>query len=256
MDKIKKDIEKTIEKYKNQLEDSLKSFSTKEKKDYTKKPIENLAGIIDHTILKPEATHLEIKNLCEEAIKYGFASVCVNSCNVKFVSELLKDSPVKVCSTISFPLGATSSLMKELETKEAIANGADEIDMVINISLLKEGKYLEVKNDIERVVKAAKDKAIVKVILENSLLNEDEKIAACVLSSIAGADFVKTSTGFSTGGATIKDVELMRAVVGSEMGVKASGGVRDNEKAKKMIKAGASRIGASSSIKIIQKLDK
>lgn len=256
MNKIKKDVEKTIEKYKNQLNDSLKSFSTKEKKGYKQEPIENLAEIIDHTILKPEATNLEIKKLCEEAKKFGFASVCVNSCNVKFVNELLQDSSVKVCSTISFPLGATSTLMKELEAKEAVANGADEIDMVINIALLKEGKYLEVKNDIERVVNAVKNKAIVKVILETSLLNEEEKIAACVLSSIAGADFVKTSTGFSTGGATIKDIELMRAVVGSEMGVKASGGVRDNEKARKMIKAGANRIGASSSIKIIQNLDK
>jgi len=215
----------------------------------------NYATYIDHTLLKADASKTEITTLCEEARKYSFASVCVNPTWVKIASAALEGSPVKVCTVIGFPLGAATSDVKAFETADAIANGATEIDMVINIGAIRSGANELVEEDIKAVVNAAKGKAIVKVIIETSLLNDKEKRKACELSVLAGANFVKTSTGFSTGGATEEDVKLMRAVVGPEMGVKASGGVRSLEDMKKMIDAGATRIGASSGVQIMQGLE-
>ncbi|WP_339250639.1 deoxyribose-phosphate aldolase [Sporosarcina sp. FSL W8-0480] len=214
----------------------------------------NYASYIDHTLLKADAKKDEIITLCEEAKTYSFASVCVNPAWVKTASKLLEGTDVKVCTVIGFPLGASTSEVKAFETKDAINNGATEIDMVINIGALKSGDDEKVGQDIASVVEAAKGKAIVKVIIENSLLTDQEKRKASELSRAAGADFVKTSTGFSTGGATEEDVKLMRGVVGPEMGVKASGGVRSFEDMQKMINAGATRIGASSGVKIMQGL--
>lgn len=213
----------------------------------------NLAKMIDHTLLKPDATQQEIAQLCFEARKYGFASVCVNPTWVSLCAELLKGSPVKVCTVIGFPLGATSSETKAFETETAIRQGATEIDMVINIGALKARDLDLVARDIRGVVNAAHPRgAIVKVIIETILLTDEEKTIASLLSKEAGADFVKTSTGFAGGGATVQDVALMRKAVGPEMGVKASGGVRTFEDAENMIKAGATRIGASAGVKIIQ----
>lgn len=212
------------------------------------------AAFIDHTLLKADTTKEEIVTLCDEAREYSFASVCVNPTWVKTASEQLKGSPVKTCTVIGFPLGASTSEVKRFETKDAIANGATEIDMVINIGTLRSGQEQLVKEDIEAVVTEAKGKAIVKVIIETSLLTDAEKRTACELAKEAGADFVKTSTGFSTGGATAEDVKLMRGVVGPEMGVKASGGVRSFKDMKKLIEAGATRIGASSGVQIMQGL--
>lgn len=216
-----------------------------------------LAGLIDHTALKPETTKEQIIKLCSEAIEYGFASVCVNPCYVKLCSELLKNSSIKVCTVIGFPLGATTTTIKVAEAKEAIENGAREIDMVINVGAVKSGDFDIVKKDIEAVVSVAKGKALVKVILETCLLTEEEKIKVCTLCKEAAADFVKTSTGFSTGGATVADIQLMRGIVKPFLGVKASGGIRDYETAKAMVDAGASRIGASASVAIadIEKVD-
>lgn len=211
---------------------------------------EELARMIDHTILKPEATEEQVRRVCEEAIKYNFASVCINPCHVKLAANLLKGSSVKVCTVIGFPLGANTSAVKAFETSEAIKEGAQEVDMVINIGSLKDKNYDYVKEDIKAVVEAAKGKALTKVILETCLLTDEEKVIACKLSKEAGADFVKTSTGFSTGGATYDDVKLMRETVGPEMGVKASGGVRSYKDAVNVIEAGASRIGASASVAI------
>lgn len=213
-----------------------------------------LASMIDHTLLKPEAESNGIKELCKEALEYTFASVCVNPCNVKLAAEMLKGSKVKVCTVIGFPLGATTTAVKAFETEDAIKNGAQEVDMVINIGRLKDKDYEYVKNDIKAVVDTAKDKALTKVIIETCLLTDDEKIISCKLAKEAGADFVKTSTGFSTGGATASDIKLMRETVGKSMGVKASGGVRTYEDSIAMIEAGASRIGASASIKICEKI--
>lgn len=211
-----------------------------------------LAKMIDHTLLKQDATKKGIEKLCKEALEYKFASVCVNPTRVKEVSELLKDSEVKVCTVIGFPLGATTTEVKAFETKNALDNGANEIDMVINVGKLKDGDLEFVKKDIQAVVNETKGRGIVKVIIETCLLTDDEKVIACKLSKEAGADFVKTSTGFSTGGATEKDIKLMRETVGSDMGVKASGGVRDREFALALIENGASRIGASASIEICE----
>ena len=212
----------------------------------------SVAQMIDHTLLKPEATPDQIAQLCFEARKYSFASVCVNPGNVKLCAELLKGAPAKVCTVIGFPLGATSTEVKVFETETAIKDGATEIDMVINIGALK-GKDLDtVARDIREVVKATHAHGhLVKVIIETSLLDEEEKVTACLLSKEAGADYVKTSTGFSGGGATVEDISLMRRVVGPEMGVKASGGVRTYEDVKNMRLAGATRIGASAGVKII-----
>lgn len=210
------------------------------------------AKMIDHTLLKPEATKEQVKNLCEEAVQYGFHSVCVNSSFVYYCAELLKDSDVKVCTVIGFPLGAMSTAGKAAEARAAVADGAGELDMVIHVGMIKSGDWDYVKQDIASVVEAAGDKAIVKVILETCLLTDEEKRKACMICKEAGASFVKTSTGFSNGGATVKDVALMREAVGSDMGVKASGGIRSFQEARAMVEAGADRIGASSGIAIIR----
>lgn len=217
-------------------------------------PGNELARYIDHTLLKANATRDEIIKLCEEARDNTFASVCVNPTNVALAAKLLQGCPVMVCTVIGFPLGATSTFVKAMETRDAVANGATEIDMVINVGALKSKDYELVKNDIARVVEAANGNTV-KVILENSLLNDEEKVKACELSKLAGADFVKTSTGFSTGGATLEDICLMRQVVGPNMGVKASGGIRDNETAQRMIQMGATRVGASASVAIVRNED-
>ncbi|QQZ10819.1 deoxyribose-phosphate aldolase [Heyndrickxia vini] len=214
----------------------------------------NIAKMIDHTLLKPEATQQQIQTLCEEAKEYSFASVCVNPAWVALAAEKLKGTDVKVCTVIGFPLGATTSETKAFETKNAIDNGATEVDMVINIGALKSGDYDLVEKDIRAVTSAAQGKALTKVIIETCLLTEEEKVRACELSVKAGADYVKTSTGFSTGGATVEDIALMRKTVGPDKGVKASGGVRSPEDAQNMINAGATRIGASSGVKIVQGL--
>lgn len=211
----------------------------------------NIAKYIDHTILKPEATAEDVKKLCKEAREYNFASVCVNGCYAKLVSTELAGTDVKTCVVVGFPLGAMTKEAKAFETTQAIENGATEIDMVINVGSLKEKNYELLKEDIEAVVNAAKGKALVKVIIETCLLTDEEKVKACEISKEAKADFVKTSTGFSTGGATKEDIALMRKTVGPEIGVKASGGVRDFKTAMDMINAGASRIGASASISIV-----
>lgn len=212
----------------------------------------DLARMIDHTMLKADAAPKEIEQLCAEARKYGFASVCVNGCYVPLCSRLLKGSPVKVCTVIGFPLGATSSTAKAGETEAAIKDGAEEVDMVVNVGMLKGGDYQYVERDITAVVTVARrHKVLTKVILETGLLSDEEKVKACVLARRAGADFVKTSTGFGKGGATAGDIALMRRVVGSAMGVKASGGVRSREDALTMVASGADRIGASASVKIV-----
>lgn len=214
----------------------------------------NYASMIDHTLLKAEATKEQIEKLCAEAKEFGFASVCVNPTWVKYCSELLQDSNVLVCTVIGFPLGANTTAVKVFEAKDAIANGAQEVDMVINIGALKDQNFELVQADIAAVVEAAKGSAIVKVIIETCLLTEEEKVKACELSVAVGADFVKTSTGFSTGGATAEDIALMRKTVGPELGVKASGGVRSLEDMQKMVEAGATRIGASSGVAIMKGL--
>ncbi|WP_156288957.1 deoxyribose-phosphate aldolase [Oceanobacillus salinisoli] len=213
---------------------------------------EKLAKYIDHTLLKPEATKEQMEKLCTEAKEYGFYSVCVNPTWVKEAAKQLVDSDVEVCTVIGFPLGATTTEVKAFETKDAMENGATEVDMVINVGQLKAGAYEAVEEDIRAVVEAANDKALVKVIIETSLLTEEEKVKACKLAVKAGTDYVKTSTGFSTGGAAASDIRLMRETVGPNIGVKASGGVRDRETALAMIEAGASRIGASSSVAIVK----
>ncbi|WP_150273424.1 deoxyribose-phosphate aldolase [Paenibacillus tepidiphilus] len=210
-----------------------------------------LSGIIDHTLLKADARKQDIIKLAEEAKAYKFASVCVNPAWVSVAYEVLKDTPdVKVCTVIGFPLGASTPETKAFETANAIANGAGEVDMVINIGALKDGDDALVKRDIAAVVDAARGKALTKVIIETCLLTDEEKTRACKLAVEAGADYVKTSTGFSTGGATKEDIALMRAAVGPEIGVKASGGVRSAEDAQIMVEAGATRIGTSGGVAI------
>ena len=210
----------------------------------------SVAGMIDHTLLKPEATRQEIEKLCREAAQFHFATVCVNPAWVAFAAQQLRGSGVGVCSVVGFPLGATTADVKHYETRRAIFDGASEIDMVINIGALKSRDYETVFEDICRVVKAAAP-AGVKVILETSALDTEQKIIGCTLSKLAGAAFVKTSTGFGKGGATVEDIELMRRIVGSDVGVKASGGVRTAEDVLKMAQAGANRIGASASVAIV-----
>jgi len=205
---------------------------------------QNFARMIDHTLLKAEATKEQIEKLCAEAKQFNFASVCVNPTWVKQSSELLQGSDVLVCTVIGFPLGANTPAVKAFEVKDAIANGANEVDMVINIGALKDKNYDLVQADIAAVVEAAKGSALVKVIIESCLLTDEEKVKACELAVAAGADYVKTSTGFSTGGATAVDIALMRKTVGPDLGVKASGGVRSLEDMKSMVEAGATRIGA------------
>lgn len=210
-----------------------------------------LAKLIDHTALKPDVRKAHILQLCEEAKEYQFASVCVNPYWVPVAKEALQGSDVMVCTVIGFPLGATLTESKVFETRVSIEKGAREVDMVINIGALKDGDDAAVEADIRAVVEAAGDDALVKVILETCLLTDQEIERACQLAQAAGADYVKTSTGFSTGGATIEDVKRMRKVVGNDLGVKASGGIRDRKTAEDMIEAGASRIGASASVTII-----
>ena len=212
-----------------------------------------VASMIDHTLLKPDATRQEIEKLCAEAAQFHFATVCVNPAWVALASRLLRGSGVGVCSVVGFPLGATSADVKHYETRRAIFDGASEIDMVINIGALKSGDLKVVERDIAAVVGPCREANVVsKVIIEVALLNDDEKIAACTLSKTVGADFVKTSTGFASGGAIAADVALMRRVVGADMGVKAAGGVRDYEGLKAMVAAGATRVGASAGVKIVQ----
>ena len=211
-----------------------------------------LAKMIDHTALKPDTSREQIEKLCEEAREFNFASVCVNPTWVALAAEKLEGAEAKVCTVIGFPLGAVTTETKAFETKDAIQKGATEVDMVINIGALKDGNNELVEQDIKAVVEAAKGKALVKVIIETCLLTDEEKTRACELSVKAGADYVKTSTGFSTGGATVEDIKLMRKTVGPNIGVKASGGVRDLEGSQAMIDAGATRIGASAGVKIVQ----
>ncbi|MBM4161915.1 MAG: deoxyribose-phosphate aldolase [Ignavibacteria bacterium] len=212
----------------------------------------SLAAMIDHTLLKPEATIDQIEQLCDEARQYRFASVCVNPCYVRTCVEHLRGTTSKVCTVVGFPLGASSSAAKAFEAEQAIQEGAREIDMVINVGMLKSGNHSFVEDEIRAVVTVAKrSAALTKVILETSLLTEDEKAKACQLAKQAGADFVKTSTGFGGGGATIEDVALMRRIVGPSMGVKASGGIRTYEEARAMIASGANRLGTSASVKIV-----
>ncbi|MFD3261671.1 deoxyribose-phosphate aldolase [Paenibacillus lentus] len=212
----------------------------------------SIAGMIDHTLLRSDATKEEIKKLTEEAKEYRFASVCVNPAWVAYAAEQLAGSEVKVCTVIGFPLGAATSKVKAYETSDAIGRGAAEVDMVINIGALKSGDDDLVLRDIQAVVDAAASKALVKVIIETALLTDDEKVRACKLAVQAGANFVKTSTGFQGGGATAEDVALMRRTVGPNVGVKASGGVRSLDDVTKMVEAGATRIGASSGVQIVQ----
>ncbi|MCI7805815.1 MAG: deoxyribose-phosphate aldolase [Bullifex sp.] len=211
----------------------------------------NIASYIDHTMLAPQATVSQIRKLCEEAVKYHFASVCVNSCHVALCAELLKGTGVNVCTVVGFPLGAMSTKAKAFEAECAVADGAVEIDMVINVGALKDENWTFVEDDIRAVKKACGGK-LLKVILETCLLTDDEIVRACQLSEAAGADYVKTSTGFSKGGATAEAVSLMRKTVGDRLGVKASGGIRDRESALKMIEAGASRLGCSAGVKIME----
>ena len=213
--------------------------------------MKNLSRYIDHTLLKADATENEVIKLCNEAKEYDFFSVCINPGFVEIAAKELSESNVAVCTVIGFPLGASTPETKAFETRDAIQKGAAEVDMVINISKLKDKKDEEVLKDIKAVVDAADKKALVKVIVETCLLTDEEKERACKLAKDAGADFVKTSTGFSTGGATKEDIALMRKTVGTEMGVKASGGVRTYEDAVTMIESGATRIGASASIAIV-----
>jgi deoxyribose-phosphate aldolase len=216
-----------------------------------------MAHMIDHTLLKPDATQDQIAQLCYEARKYGFASVCINPAYVELCAQLLKGSGIPVCTVVGFPLGATSTETKVFEAQQAVREGATEVDMVINVGGLKSRDYELVERDIASVARACHaGRAILKVIIEAALLTDEEKVVACQLTKVAGADFVKTSTGFGPGGATPEDVALMRRVVGPTMGVKAAGGIRSYEDAEKMIAAGASRIGASASVKIMQEAGK
>ena len=213
----------------------------------------DVAALIDHTLLKADATRQEIDKLCREAREFGFATVCVNPTWVSLCARLLRGSSAGVCTVVGFPLGATTPDVKQYETRRVIYDGATEVDMVINVGALKSGDLALVERDIAAVVSACRDCGVLsKVIIEAALLTDEEKVSACVLSKAAGADYVKTSTGFGPGGATVADVELMRRVVGPDIGVKAAGGVRDYEALKNLVSAGASRVGASAGVKIVQ----
>lgn len=243
--------------YEQEINNLLDQFNLSETKNIKTDElnVKNIASYIDHTLLKPEASKDEIKILCEEALQFNFASVCVNSSNTEFCFDLLKESNVKVCTVIGFPLGSTLSSVKIFEAEEAIKAGAEEVDMVINVGKLKEHDDEYVLHEIQAVVLIAKKiNSLVKVILETCLLTDQDKIRACLICKKAKADFVKTSTGFSKGGATLHDVALMKFVVGDSLKVKASGGIRSLEDAKAMIAAGADRLGTSSGVKIMQGL--
>ena len=237
---VRKEVEEWIEKFHREYKFRLENREVS---------LDEVRSAIEHTNLKPTATPKDIEKLCEEAIEHDFYGVCVNPCYVKLAKEKLQGSGKKVVTVCGFPLGATSTEAKAFEAKRAVEDGADEVDMVINVGLLKAGEYEKVYEDIRAVVEAAK--IPVKVIIEACYLTDEEKIAACVLAKLAGARYVKTSTGFGSGGATVEDVNLMRWVVGDEMGVKAAGGIRDLEKAKEMIRAGADKIGTSSGVVIV-----
>lgn len=211
----------------------------------------DLAQFIDHTMLKADAITADFDKLCSEAVQYKFCSVCVNSCWVPYVAEKLKGTGVEVCTVVGFPLGAMSSASKAFEAEEAVKNGATEVDMVINVGALKGGDLDYVYNDVKAVRDATKGKALLKVIIETCLLTEEEKVLACQLSAKAGADFVKTSTGFSTAGAKVEDIALMRKTVGPDVGVKAAGGIRTADDAIAMLRAGATRIGCGKGVSII-----
>lgn len=245
------DIEKLIAEITDEIYNKVNS-DTGFLNNQASAPNANLAKYIDHTLLKAAATDEQIIKLCAEAAQYKFASVCVNTCYVPLAHKQLAGSGVKTCCVIGFPLGAMSTAAKVQETIDAIQNGADEVDMVINVGQVKSRNWAYVKNDIEQVVIAARGKALVKVIIETCLLTDEEKVKVCTVAKLAGADFVKTSTGFSTGGANAEDIALMRQTVGPDMGVKASGGVKTYEDAIKMINAGASRIGTSNGIAIVK----
>lgn len=221
--------------------------------DYSPEPTADIARVIDHTLLRPDATPAQIDTLCDEARAYHFATVCVNPVNVAQATQRLEGSDVEVCTVVGFPLGATPPAVKAFETARTIADGATEVDMVINIGALKAGDYQTVFDDIAAVVEAAHTRdAWVKVIIEAALLTDDEKVAACLLAKAAGADYVKTSTGFGPGGATTADVALMRRTVGPTLGVKAAGGIKTYEDAQAMLAAGASRLGASAGVTIVE----
>jgi len=211
----------------------------------------DLGGLIDHTLLKPESSRQDIEKLCSEARQFGFASVCVNPANVRLAAGLLEGTGVKVCSVVGFPLGAAKKEVKAYETRRAILDGAREIDMVMNIGAMKSGDLRLVEEDMREVKETCGPRVTSKVILETALLTDEEKTEACRIAKKVGMDFVKTSTGFGPGGATVEDVRLMRSIVGEKMGVKASGGIRDTETAERMVEAGATRIGASASVKIV-----
>ncbi|MBA2354717.1 MAG: deoxyribose-phosphate aldolase [Acidobacteria bacterium] len=216
-------------------------------------PAGSVAGLIDHTLLKPDASQVEIETLCREAAEYHFATVCLNPIWVPLAARLLRGSGVGVCTVVGFPLGATTADVKQFETRRVIFDGATEVDMVINVGALKSGDVRTVHQDIQAVTAVCRAAGVLsKVIIEAALLTDEEKVTACTLSKAAGADFVKTSTGFAKGGATAADVALMRRVVGDSMGVKAAGGVRDLTGAQAMVQAGASRIGASAGVRIVQ----
>ncbi|MDP2722116.1 MAG: deoxyribose-phosphate aldolase [Bacteroidales bacterium] len=250
IEKITKEVLSKLEKMKI-TEDAVKSSTSgKNTSGGSISPAE-LAGYIDHTLLKPGATEDQFTKLCNEALQYHFKSVCVNSSWVPFVAKKLRGSDVKVCSVIGFPLGEMDTRSKAFEARNALANGAHELDMVVNTSALKSGNLKLVEEDIRAIKRACRSNTILKVIIETSLLTEAEKILACEISKKAGADFVKTSTGFTGNGATVEDVALMRRVVGPKMGVKASGGIRDFKTAVAMINAGATRIGAGASVAIV-----
>ncbi len=241
---IERIIEEAVKKVINDVGVNHEAFSGKYDASY--------AQYMDHTVLKPETTRETVKRFCDEAREYKFASVCINPCHVSYVSEQLKGSGVKTCCVIGFPLGANTSFIKGLETMEAVKNGADEVDMVINIGALKDKNYTYVYEDIKAVVENAHPKAIVKVIIETSALTDEEKVIACELAKRANADFVKTSTGMGTGGATVEDVRLMKRTVGENMRVKASTGINDREITDKMLAAGAVRMGTSKGIFIVK----
>jgi len=230
---------------------STKSDHTVRKTASTTISAQELAGLIDHTLLKPGATESQFEQLCKEALEYKFMSVCVNSSWVPYVAKKVRGTSVKVCSVVGFPLGEMDTRSKAFETRNAIASGAHEIDMVINTSALKSGNLKLVEEDIRAIKRACRSTTILKVIIETSLLTDAEKVIACEISKKAGADFVKTSTGFTGAGATVEDVTLMRRVVGPKIGVKASGGIRDYKTAAAMINAGANRIGAGGSVAIV-----
>jgi len=245
VDKITKEI---VSKLKNQTDEPVASKDTTGS-NYT--PAQ-LARYIDHTLLKPDSVQSQFDQLCEEAIKYDFFSVCVNSTWVEYVSKKLRGKRPQVCAVVGFPLGEMDKSSKAFETRQAISNGANEIDMVINIGAIKGGDYKYAEEDIRAVRRATRSNTILKVIIETSYLTEEEKIIACEISKKAGADFVKTSTGFSSGGATVEDIALMRRVVGPDMGVKASGGIRDFNTAVAMLNAGANRLGLGAGVTVIE----